>query len=93
MNRKRRLSDEDFDDDDPDLDFDDKEDGEFDDGLDDSAFIDDEGADQVTGDRPLKSFSDRLVADYAGDLKGPHVLVLLLHGTTLASALRKAGWR
>ena len=90
MNRKRRLSDEDFDDDDPDLDFDDKEDGEFDDGLDDSAFIDDEGADQVTGDRPLKSFSDRLVADYAGDLKGPHVLVLLLHGTTLASALRKA---
>ena len=87
MNRKRRPSDDEFeDDDDLDLDFDDDDDddGEFEDGL------DDEGADQVTEDRPLKSFSDRLVADYVGDLKGPDVLVLLMHGTTLASALRKA---
>ena len=55
MNRKRRPSDDEFeDDDDLDLDFDDDDDddGEFEDGL------DDEGADQVTEDRPLKSFSD-----------------------------------
>ncbi len=86
MNRKRRPSDDEFEDD-LDLDFDDDDDdddGEFDDGL------DDDGVDQVTEDRPLKSFSDRLVADYVGDLKGPDVLVLLMHGTTLASALRKA---
>ncbi len=91
MNRKRRPSKDEFDDDELDLDFDDEGD---DDGLDDIEFdedsLNDEGADQVTGDRPLKSFSDRLVADYASDLKGPDVLVLLMHGTTLASALRKA---
>lgn len=95
MNRKRRPSDDDLDDDDLEMDFDDEDDdGEFDDDMDDDGLDDDglndEGEDQVTGDRPLKSFSDRLVADYAGDLKGPDVLVLLMHGTTLASALRKA---
>lgn len=93
MNRKRRPSDDDFDDeDDLELGFDDDDDdddGEFDDGLDDDG-LGDEGLDQVTEDRPLKSFSDRLVADYSADLKGPDVLVLLMHGTTLASALRKA---
>jgi 16S rRNA (guanine1207-N2)-methyltransferase len=92
MNRKRRPSDDDLEEDDDDLemDFDDEDDdGEFDDGLDDDG-LDDESEDQVTADRPLKSFSDRLVADYAADLKGPDVLVLLMHGTTLASALRKS---
>jgi len=60
---------------------------DLDDDLDD-----DEDQDQVqsTESRPLKSFSDRLIADQTADLKGPEVLVLLMHGTTLASALREA---
>jgi 16S rRNA G1207 methylase RsmC len=39
--------------------------------------------------RQLKSHADRLVAAYAKDLKGPDVLVVLLHGTRLASILRE----
>lgn len=39
--------------------------------------------------RQLKSHADRLVAAYAADLKGPDVLVVLLHGTRLASILRE----
>lgn len=82
---------------------DDLEDGNFDDedtlDLQETADLDlndpddawDESADnEVPESRPLKSFSDRLVADYVLDLKGPEVLVLLMHGTTLASALRTA---
>lgn len=38
--------------------------------------------------RTLKSVSDRLMLDFAGELNGPEVLVLLTQGTTLASALR-----
>lgn len=33
--------------------------------------------------------SDRLLAQLSGELHGPNVLVLLMHGTTLASALRE----
>lgn len=40
--------------------------------------------------RTLKSVSDRIMLDLAGELKGPNVLVLLTQGTTLASALRDA---
>lgn len=50
----------------------------------------DENEGQPAESRPLKSFSDRLIADFVGDLRGPEVLVLLMHGTTLASALREA---
>lgn len=39
--------------------------------------------------RTLKSVSDRLLAELSTELKGPNVLVLLMHGTTLASALRE----
>lgn len=87
MNRKRNSSDDDLDDDD----FDDDLDLEFEDDLDD----DDDGGslddiEKELESRPLKSFSDRLVADYVRDLKGPDVLVLMMHGTRLASALRNA---
>lgn len=41
-------------------------------------------------ERGLKAASDRLILDVASDLAGPQVLVVLLHGTTLASALREA---
>jgi len=40
--------------------------------------------------RGLKAASDRLILDVASELSGPDVLVVLLHGTTLASALRSA---
>ena len=50
----------------------------------------DQDEDPPAESRPLKSFSDRLIADFVGDLRGPEVLVLLMHGTTLASALRDA---
>ncbi|MFM7056273.1 MAG: class I SAM-dependent methyltransferase [Planctomycetota bacterium] len=40
--------------------------------------------------RGLKAASDRLILDVAEELTGPEVLVVLLHGTTLASALRAA---
>ena len=40
--------------------------------------------------RTLKSVSDRLLTELSGELKGPNVLVLLMHGTTLASALRES---
>jgi 16S rRNA G1207 methylase RsmC len=39
--------------------------------------------------RKLKSVADRLLAELSSDLNGPRVLVLLMHGTTLASALRE----
>lgn len=40
--------------------------------------------------RKLKSVSDRLLAGLSSELNGPRVLVLLMHGTTLASALRES---
>lgn len=40
-------------------------------------------------ERGLKAASDRLILAAAGELEGPRVLVVLLHGTTLASALRE----
>lgn len=40
--------------------------------------------------RGLKAASDRLILAAAAELTGPEVLVVLLHGTTLASALRSA---
>ena len=40
--------------------------------------------------RTLKSVSDRLMLEFARELNGPDVLVLLTQGTTLASALRDA---
>jgi len=40
--------------------------------------------------RPLKSWSDRLIADNVAELSGPDVLTVLMHGTTLATALRHA---
>ena len=46
--------------------------------------------DAVLIPRTLKSVSDRIMLDLAGELKGPNVLVLLTQGTTLASALRDA---
>jgi 16S rRNA (guanine1207-N2)-methyltransferase len=41
-------------------------------------------------ERGLKAASDRLILAAAAELEGPRVLVVLLHGTTLASALREA---
>ncbi|MEY3458341.1 MAG: Ribosomal small subunit methyltransferase [Planctomycetota bacterium] len=41
-------------------------------------------------ERGLKAASDRLILDTAAELAGPKVLVVLLHGATLASALRSA---
>jgi 16S rRNA (guanine1207-N2)-methyltransferase len=38
----------------------------------------------------LKSWSDRLIADSLSELTGPDVLAVLMHGTTLASALKEA---
>ena len=96
MKRKRNASQDEFEDDDLDLDLDD--DGD-DDGLDDLDDLDDgleefnlehDNLDEFKGERKLKSHSDRLVAGYTAELKGPDVLVVLLHGTTLASALRTA---
>ena len=40
--------------------------------------------------RTLKLVSDRLLAELSAELRGPNVLVLLMHGTTLASALRES---
>ena len=40
--------------------------------------------------RTLKFISDRLLAELSAELRGPNVLVLLMHGTTLASALRES---
>ena len=39
--------------------------------------------------RTLKFVSDRLLAELSSQLCGPNVLVILMHGTTLASALRE----
>jgi len=39
--------------------------------------------------RTLKFVSDRLLAELSSQLQGPNVLVILMHGTTLASALRE----
>lgn len=44
----------------------------------------------ASSERGLKAASDRLILDAAEELTGPEVLVVLLHGTTLASALRSA---
>jgi len=46
---------------------------------------------QQTTDSPrtLKFVSDRLLAELSSQLRGPDVLVILMHGTTLASALRE----
>ncbi|MFM7036872.1 MAG: class I SAM-dependent methyltransferase [Planctomycetaceae bacterium] len=44
----------------------------------------------AASERGLKAASDRLILDVAEELTGPEVLVVLLHGTTLASALRSA---
>jgi 16S rRNA G1207 methylase RsmC len=46
---------------------------------------------QQTADSPrtLKFVSDRLLAELSSQLRGPNVLVILMHGTTLASALRE----
>lgn len=88
MKRKRNASQDEFEDDDldMDLDFDDDDD---DDGLDEFD-LEHDSINEFIGERKLKSRSDRLVADYTADLKGPEVLVVLIHGTTLASALRTA---
>jgi hypothetical protein len=96
MKRKRNASQDEFEDDDLDLDLDDDgdDDGLDDDGLDDDGLeefnLEHDNLDEFKGERKLKSHSDRLVADYTAELKGPDVLVVLLHGTTLASALRTA---
>ena len=88
MKRKRNASQDEFEDDDldMDLDFDDDDD---DDGLDEFD-LEHDSINEFISERKLKSRSDRLVADYTADLKGPEVLVVLIHGTTLASALRIA---
>ncbi|MBL8810288.1 MAG: methyltransferase [Planctomycetaceae bacterium] len=103
MKKRSARFDDDFEDDlDDDLDvefdedFNDDLDDEFDDDLDDerrfssrrgrSKHEDDDGRPKV---RRLKSWTDRLIADCAQDLRGPNVLVILAHGTTLASALRE----
>ncbi|MGV2339821.1 MAG UNVERIFIED_CONTAM: class I SAM-dependent methyltransferase [Planctomycetaceae bacterium] len=44
----------------------------------------------AASERGLKAASDRLLLDVSDELTGPEVLVVLLHGTTLASALRAA---
>lgn len=91
MKRKRNASQDEFEDDDldMDLDFDDDDLDDDDDGLDEFD-LEHDSVDEFKGERKLKSRSDRLVADYTADLKGPEVLVVLIHGTTLASALRTA---
>jgi 16S rRNA (guanine1207-N2)-methyltransferase len=91
MKRKRNASQDEFEDDDldMDLDFDDDDIDDDDDGLDEFD-LEHDSVDEFKGERKLKSRSDRLVADYTADLKGPEVLVVLIHGTTLASALRTA---
>ncbi len=74
-------------------DFDDDDDDEFDDGLDDELDAALTGAPRrgrAGQPNQLKSRSDRLVFDLTPTLTGPNVLVLLMHGTTLASALREA---
>ncbi len=90
MKRKRNASQDEFEleDLDMDLDFDDDDDDD-DDGLEEFD-LEHDSLDEFKGERKLKSHSDRLVAAYTSELKGPDVLVVLLHGTTLASALRKA---
>ena len=92
MKRKRNASQDEFEDDlDLDLDDDGDDDGldDLDDGLEEFNLVHD-NLDEFKSERKLKSHSDRLVAGYAAELKGPDVLVVLLHGTTLASALRTA---
>lgn len=45
---------------------------------------------ETTSALHLKGFADRLVASAESELQGPDVLVLLLQGTTLATALKNA---
>ena len=90
MKRKRNASQDEFEDDDLDMDLDFDDDGDDDDDGLDEFDLEHDSVDEFKGERKLKSRSDRLVADYTADLKGPEVLVVLIHGTTLASALRTA---
>ncbi len=73
--------------------FDDDLDGEFGDEFDDDGHFDSDQEDDRDEHQPqvrrLKSWTDRLIADCAAELRGPKVLVILTHGTTLASALRE----
>ncbi len=89
MKRKRNASQDEFELDDLDMDLDFDDDDDDDDGLDEFD-LEHDSINEFIGERKLKSRSDRLVADYTADLKGPEVLVVLIHGTTLASALRTA---
>ncbi len=89
MKRKRNASQDEFEDDDLDMDLDFDDDDDDDDGLDEFD-LEHDSINEFISERKLKSRSDRLVADYTADLKGPEVLVVLIHGTTLASALRIA---
>ena len=89
MKRKRNASQDELEDDDLDMDLDFDDDDDDDDGLDEFD-LEHDSINEFISERKLKSRSDRLVADYTADLKGPEVLVVLIHGTTLASALRIA---
>lgn len=46
-------------------------------------------SDEASDSLPMKAVADRLVMAATGELLGPDVLVLLLHGTTLATGLRQ----
>jgi 16S rRNA (guanine1207-N2)-methyltransferase len=80
-------------DDDPDDDFEDDLDEDFDTDFDESG----RGAGgrgvgsrgKVRKERPLKSWSDRAVLQAAEGITGPECLVVLTHGTRLASELRQ----
>ncbi|HAV30456.1 MAG TPA: hypothetical protein DCX79_00460, partial [Planctomycetaceae bacterium] len=75
-----------------DEDFEDDGDGEPDDDADhdfDESVRESVVRGKVRKERPLKSWSDRAVLQAAGGVTGPECLVVLTHGTRLASELRQ----
>lgn len=89
--KKAVVNRDDFDDDD-DLDEFDEElgfEGDDDDDGDMPEVMSGGGRGRVRKERPLKSWSDRAILQAAGDVSGPECLVVLTHGTRLATALRE----
>ena len=88
--RKAVVNRDDFDDDDDLDEFDDELgfEGDDDDDGDMSEVMSGGGRGGVRKERPLKSWSDRAILQAAGDVSGPECLVVLTHGTRLATALR-----
>lgn len=75
-------------DDDLDADFEEDFDEDFEDAVRGSGGRGRGGAGAVRKERPLKSWSDRAVLQSAEGVTGPECLVVLTHGTRLASELR-----